>query len=181
MRIIEKKGIENGVIYVCFTQTFAEMLSNDCSIMPYPLTLLKLSGGKSFPHAYSIGRKMAEHKYMNAGKANERVIAVRTLVDACDELPTEEEVRNSKNRSLAERIARPFLDSLEEACRKIGIGENGYCLTYERGEKIPNEELYELSYDTFINAYIHFDEWPDYPDQTKRIEAKQRQKKALRK
>ena len=176
MRIIEKKGIENGVIYVCFTQTFAEMLSNDCSIMPYPLTLLKLSGGKSYPHAYSIGRKMAEHKYMNAGKANERIIAVKTLVDACDELPTEEEVRNSKNRSLAERIARPFLDSLEEACRKIGIGEDGYCLMYERGERIPNEELYELSYDTFINAYIHFDEWPDYPDQTKRIESKQKQK-----
>ena len=172
MRILEKKGIKNGIIYVCFTQTFSEMLSNDCSIMPYPLTLLKLSGGKSYPHAYSIGRKMAEHKYMNAGKANERIIAIKTLVDACDELPTEDEVRNSKNRSLAERIARPFLDSLEEACRKIGIGENGYYLTYEGGEKIQDKELYDLSYNVFINAYIHFDEWPDYPDQTKRIEAK---------
>ncbi len=170
MRILEKKGIKNGVIYVCFTQTFSAMLSNDCSIMPYPLTLLKLSGGKSYPHAYSIGRKMAEHKYMNAGKANERIIAIKTLVDACDELPTEDEVRNSNNRSLAERIARPFLDSLEEVCRKIGIGEEGYYLTYEGGEKIPDNELYNLSYDVFINAYVHFDEWPDYPDQTKRLE-----------
>ena len=181
MRILEKKGIKNGIIYVCFTQTFSAMLSNDCSIMPYPLTLLKLSGGKSYPHAYSIGRKMAEHKYMNAGKANERIIAIKTLVDACDDLPTEEEVRNSNNRSLAERIARPFLDSLEEVCRKIGIGEEGYFLTYEGGEKIPDNELYNLSYDVFINAYVHFDEWPDYPDQTKRLENKKAKKAAIHK
>ena len=172
MRIIDDKGIRNGVIYVHFAQPFAEMLSNDCSIMPYPLALLRLKGGKTCPHAYPIGRRMAEHKYMNAGKANENVIAVRTLIEACDDLPTEEEVRNSQNRSLVERIARPFLDSLEEACKQIGIGENGYYLTYEKGERISDQELYNLSYDNFINTYVHFDEWPDYPDQTKRIEAR---------
>ena len=176
MRIIEKKGIDNGVIYICFTQTFAAMLSNDCSIMPYPLALLKLSGGKSHPHAYYILRRMAEHKYMNAGKSNENTIAVRTLVEACDDLPTEEEVRNSTDRHLSKRIARPFMEDLEEACKQIGIGEVGYYLTYERGERIPDQELCDLPYDTFINAYIHFDEWPDYPDQTKRLETRKAKK-----
>ena len=172
MRIIEKKGIDNGVIYICFTQTFAAMLSNDCSIMPYPLTLLKLSGGKSHPHSYYILRRMAEHKYMNAGKSNENIIAIRTLVEACDDLPTEEEVRNSTDRHLSKRIARPFMEDLEEACKQIGIGEFGYYLTYERGEKISDQELRDLPYDIFINAYIHFDEWPDYPDQTRRLETR---------
>ena len=172
MRIIDDKGIKNGVIYVHFAQPFAEMLANDCSIMPYPLALLKLKGGKTCPYAYSIGRKMAEHRYMNAGKANERIIAIKTLVNACDDLPTEEEVRNSQDRHLSKRITRPFLDSLEEACKQVGIGEHGYYFTYDRNRKIPDEELYKLSYDTFINAFVHFDEWPSYPDQTKRIEAR---------
>ena len=119
-----------------------------------------------------ILRRMAEHKYMNAGKSNENTIAIRTLVEACDDLPTEEEVRNSTDRHLSKRIARPFMDDLEEACKQIGIGELGYYLTYERGEKISDQDLRDLPYDTFINAYIHFDEWPDYPDQTKRLETK---------
>lgn len=181
MRIIEKKGIDNGVIYICFTQTFAAMLSNDCSIMPYPLALLKLSGGKSHPHSYYILRRMAEHKYMNAGKSNENTIAIRTLVEACDDLPTEEEVRNSTDRHLTKRIARPFMEDLEEACKQIGIGELGYYLTYERGEKISDKELCDLPYDTFINAYIHFDEWPDYPDQTKRLETRKARRSTTRK
>ena len=172
MRIIDDKGIKNGVIYVHFAQPFAEMLANDCSIMPYPLALLRLKGGKTCPYAYSIGRKMAEHRYMNAGKANERVIAIKTLVDACDDLPTETEVRNSQDRHLSKRITRPFLDSLEEACKQVGIGEHGYYFTYDKNRKISDEELYSLSYDTFINAFVHFDEWPSYPDQTKRIEAR---------
>ena len=179
MRICDVKAMKNGIIGIHFTELYAQMLEN-ISIMPYPVAILKASVGKENRNSYFIARKIAEHKYMNIGKKNENVISVKALLKAAPYLPTEEEVRNS-DRHFDRRIITPFLNDLEVACEYLGIGADGYELYYNSGVKIPSDELTEMSYETFIISYAHFDDLPDYPDQTKRLEAKKKRKKAAKK
>lgn len=170
MRLVDDKGIKNGIVYLHIAHGFSEMLT-DCPIMPYPLAMLKASKGTQHRNSFYIARKMAEHKNMNIGKRNENIISVRALLEASPFLPTADEVRNS-NRNLTDRIINPFLADLDEACISLGLSSEGYELHYAGGAEIPEDELVNLDYETFINAYVRFDEMPEYPDQTKRIEAK---------
>lgn len=170
MRIIDKKGIKNGIIYLNFASAFSEMLK-ECSVMPYYLNILKASKGREHRNSYYMARKIKEHIYMNFGKTNERKISVRTLLKAAPFLATEEEVRSS-DRRFTDRITKPFISDLEEACTRLDISSEGYELHYAGGEKIPDKELEELPYEVFINAYVWFDMPPNYPDQTQRIEKK---------
>ena len=89
--------------------------------------------------------------------------SVKTLLNTCPYLPTEGEVRSSGYRSLKERIIEPFISDLEEALNALDIGANNYEWHYAGGKEIPFENLKKLEYETFIEAYIHIDEWPDYP------------------
>ena len=168
MRIIDDKGIQNGIVHAHLASKIAEMLSQ-CVVMPYPMSLLRIRSDK-FPNAYYMLRRIEEHKFMNAGKANENIIAVKTLLEACPCIPTIEDVRQSQNREPRKRIVEPFLRDLEAVCEQIGLGTDNYSLTYAKGEEIPDEQLKELSYEVFIKAYVHFPaNWPGYPDQTQRI------------
>ena len=177
MRLVDDKGIKNGIVYLHIAHGFSEMLA-DCPVMPYPIAMLKTSVGREHRNSYYIARKMAEHKNMNVGKRNENIISVRALLEAAPYLPTVDEVRNSNSRSITDRIINPFLADLDEACISLGIGSEGYDLHYAGGAEIPDDELLKLDYETFINAYVRFDELPDYPDQTKRLEAKAAREKA---
>ena len=177
MRLVDDKGIKNGIVYLHIAHGFSEMLA-DCPVMPYPLAMLKASKGTQHRNSFYIARKMAEHKNMNVGKRNENIISVRALIEASPFLPTADEVRNSNSRSITDRIINPFLADLDEACNSLGLSSEGYELHYASGAEIPDDELVNLDYETFINAYVHFDELPDYPDQTKRLEAKAAREKA---
>lgn len=176
MRLIDDKGIKNGIIYLHIAHGFSEMLS-ECPVMPYPLGMLKTSKGTQHRNSFYIARKMAEHKNMNIGKRNENIISVKALLEASPYLATADEVRSS-DRRINDRIITPFLADLDEACISLGIGSEGYNLYYAGGAEIPDDELLKLDYETFINAYVRFDELPDYPDQTKRLEAKAAREKA---
>ena len=173
MRMVDDKGIKNGIVYLHFAHAYSEMLAqcSESSPMPYPLGILQASKGTQHRNSFYIARKMVEHRFMNAGNTNERRISVRVLLKAAPFLATEEEVRNS-DRRLADRITKPFMADLEEACVALGIGSEGYELHYARGEKIPDNELTELDYETFTSAYVWFDELPEYPNQDKRRETK---------
>lgn len=170
MRIIDVKGIKNGIAYLRFIQPYADMLAQ-CSVMPYRVAILKASKGREHRNAFYIARRILEHVYMNAGKINERRIGIRTLLEAAPFLATEEEVR-AGNRNFTDRIITPFMADLEEACVALDIGTEGYELHYAGGEMIHDSELLELDYETFISAYVWFDELPEYPSQEKRLETK---------
>lgn len=176
MRLVDDKGIKNGIVYIHLAYGFSEMLS-DCPVMPYPLAILHTSKGTQHRNAYYIARKMAEHKNMNVSKKNENTISVRALLDVAPYIPTEKEVRNSGYRSLRERIIKPFISDLEEACNSLGMSSEGYELHYAGGAEIPEEKLIDLDYETFMDAYVRFDDLPDYPDQTERLERKAAKKK----
>lgn len=170
MRIIDDKGIKNGIVHLNFASKFSEMLT-ECSVMPYYLAMLQTSKGTKHRNSYYIARKISEHVYMNAGKTNEYKISIRTLLGAAPFLATEEEVQKS-DRHFDRRIITPFLCDLEEACVTLGISSEGYELHYAGGEKTPDTKLNKLSYDVFIEAYVWFDRLPEYPSQTQRLEKK---------
>jgi len=164
MRICDAKGIKNGIISFSFGTTFFSLIKG-YAVMYYPEPLYKINGKRN-PYSYPLGRRIAEHKNMNAGKKNEDVIAVKTLLKACDTLPSKKEVANT-DRAFTRRIIEPFerdLNALED------VFSWEYC--HRNGTPLTQQELNDFSYETFEAALILV-HWKNYPDQTKRLEAQQ--------
>ena len=166
MRICDSKGINRkGDITFSFGSTFFALLKG-YPIMPYPEQLLRLNSKRN-PNSYALLRKIAEHKNMNAGKKNENIIAVSTLLSACESIPDYESVKQSaNNRHVTERIIEPFerdMNALEETLTWE------YC--HRNGSPLTEEELAQFDYRIFSESLI-YTHWKDYPDQTKRLEKK---------
>lgn len=111
-RILESIGtktgklpVKNGRVIVEFTLKLAEYLSQKY-IMPYPQNLLTINTRKN-PHSYYLGRMIAEHYNMNKRKSNSNRVSVKTLMKACPDLPTYEEIM-SEARQVSKRIVEPF-------------------------------------------------------------------------
>ena len=163
IRIIDSKGIRKGIINVSFATAFYNILLG-YPIMPYPAQLWTLSSKRN-PNSFYLLRKIAEHKNMNVGKKNEDIIAVKTLLAVVPNLPSYEEVMEA-DRHLDQRIIQPFerdMDALEDTLTWT------YC--HSNNNPLTDEELANLSYDTFITLLIKTD-WKQYPDQTARLEKK---------
>lgn len=183
-------GITIGIKYrvtrrfICFTfnPLFAVPL-NESYIMFLPTKLRQLDGRNR--NLYAVGRKMAEHYSNDTNYANgtNDILAVQTLLNVCNSLPTYEEVMQG-NRHITERIIEPFekiLNTLNKEC--------GYIWQYVRaGKKPPTKEQFEAlvsgDYSTFESLYIQFD-IPGMPDQTERrqrnTEMRERRKLAAEK
>lgn len=162
MRICDAKGIKNGIISFSFAPTFFSLIKG-YAVMYYPEPLYKINGKRN-PYSYPLGRRIAEHKNMNAGKKNEDVIAVKTLLKACESLPKK---KNLKSRQYKQLIIEPFerdLDALED------VFSWEYC--HRNETPLTREELTDFNYETFENALILV-HWKNYPDQAKRLEAQQ--------
>lgn len=159
LRIVESAEIKSGILRVKFTEDFEKMLCKSY-LMPYPVELFTIKIDK-YPNAPYIVRRIAEHKNMNYGKANENKISVKTLFLSSPVLPIVEEVRTSSNPAIAKRIMRPFLRDLSKSCEVLGIV---YSFTYK--ESVLSEtEVCKLRYEIFISdVYVKFQSlWPDYP------------------
>lgn len=170
IRIIESKGIRNGIINVTFSSSFYNILLG-YPIMAYPEQLWRLKD-KLNPNSYYLLRKVSEHKNMNVGKKNEDIIAVKTLLAASPYIPSYDEVMEG-NRNIQDRIIDPFerdMDALKETLTWEYCHSNGAALT--------DDELANMSYKIFSNLLIKV-KWNAYPDQTARLERKaERMKKA---
>ena len=170
IRIIDSKGIKNGIITVSFGTTFYNILLG-YPVMPYPVQLWTLNS-KHNPNSFYLLRKIAEHKNMNVGKKNEDIIAVKTLLSIAPDIPTYEEVM-ATDRALTRRIMDTFerdMDALEETLTWT------YC--HSNNTPLTDEELKTLDYNTFIDLLIRTN-WKNYPDQTARLERKaERQEQA---
>jgi len=164
MRICDAKGIKNGIINFSFGSTFFSLLKG-YAVMHYPAPLYRINGKRN-PYSYALGRKITEHKNMNAGKRNEDIIAVKTLLKVCEGLPSKKEVADT-DRAFTRRIIDPFERDLN-ALEDILTWE--YC--HRNGTPLTAEELEVFSYETFEAALI-LTHWKNYPDQTKRLADRQ--------
>lgn len=173
IRIIDSMGIKNGIITASFGAAFYDLLLS-YPIMPYPAQLWKLSSRRN-PNSFYLLRKIAEHKNMNIGKNNENIIAVATLLEASPNIPSYEDVI-STGRQLNQRIVEPFerdMDALEDTLTWT------YCQS--GGDTITREQAKIMDYDIIKDLLVKIS-WKNYPDQTARLEKKnkrleQKQKK----
>ena len=99
---------------------------------------------------------------MNINKSNENTISVKTLLECTPELPKYEEVMSS-GKHVEQRIIKPFTRDMDA----ITSFRWHYC-----GKNAAQIEEPD-SYAEFEKSLIHI-EWLDYPDQTKRMEAKKK-------
>lgn len=164
-RLISAKGIVNSVIQVTFTKDIMEILQG-YPIMPYPLSLLRISGWNQT--AYYLLRRIAEHKHMNTGKKNENIISVKTLLTSAPNLPTYSEAME-RGQHLKQSIIDPFnkaMDSLDDTLTWELCGTGGRPLT---DDEIDRQDDYE----TFSRLLVKVI-WRDYPATPKRAKSKKK-------
>lgn len=171
-------GIKNGYIQMALSPEIAEYIRQRNVITQYPTALLKLDARK--PNAYYIGRKLAEHYYIdnNMKRGTYNRIGVATLLGITD-LPTYEAVQKKDPGHWEGRIKEPFENALDELTGAGVLTDWKY--THAKGIDLTEEEAYSImDYDTFINLYIEYD-LKDPEDQTDRIEEKDRRREEQRK
>lgn len=163
IRIVDSKGIKNGIITASFGSAFYHILLT-YGTMPHPAQCLTINSKRN-PNSYALLRKIAEHKHMNAGKKNEDLIAVSTLLEVAPAIPTYEEVIKSNDRHTNDRIIEVFerdMDALEDTFTWQ------YCHT--NNTPLTDEELHGMNYELFATLLVCIN-WKDYPDQTARLAA----------
>jgi hypothetical protein len=158
-----EKGIRNGTIYFSFSQTFFDILRR-YPTMPYHRALFQVNP-KYNPNSYNLGRRILEHKRINAGKKNENRIAVATLLKICLDIPRYDEVMKT-DRAVTRRIIERFNRDLD-ALESIFTWE----YSHRNEVQLSEEELRDFSYSSFISCLINV-HWNEYPDQTNIIEAR---------
>lgn len=152
----------NGDIVFTFGNTFYQMLLG-YPVMPYPAQLQTLNNKRN-PNSYYLLRKIAEHKNMNIGKANEDIIAVKTLLSVAPFIPSYEEVMRA-DKHLDQRIIKPFERDMDALTDTLNWE---YC--HHNGQPLADAEL-PVNYDLFKELLVKLS-WKSYPDQTARLERK---------
>lgn len=169
-----EKPVKNGIAYFSFSYELAEYLSH-AYVMPYPIKLLTINYNAN-RNSYYIGRKLAEHHNMNIANSNANVISVRSLLAACPDLPTYEEIMQ-KSRNVTQKIREPFEKDLIALVETYGVLKSQkYCINSGKKDKagniiysdIPDDQRINTTYSMWENWLVKF-ELANYPDQTERI------------
>lgn len=155
------KVSRDGLMNFTFGATFHSVLS-EYPVMVYPDFLLRINS-KNNPNSYFFGRKIAEHKRMNAGKSNEDLISVETLLSVARSIPSYEKVMQG-NRNITARIIEPFERDMDALAPDITWE---YC--HRANAPLTEAELSGMSYSLFASLLVHVT-WKDYPDQSHLIE-----------
>lgn len=155
MNLFEGGGInKNNVIVFDFSEKFKETLSG-YPYMHVPPLLWQLNNKRN-PNSYYLLRKISELKHMNAGKTNEDLIAVQTLLACSPHFVSYEEVM-AGNKNVTSRIIEPFerdMDALEDALTWE------YC--HSRGEPLTQKEIDKMTYSVFAGSLVKIT-WHKYP------------------
>jgi len=153
LRIIGDKGIKNGIVFYEFTRGFFDVLLSNKSTrllyMQFPVVLLRAANAKANPWAYFLGRRAALHRHMNRGQSNENVIGISTLLAACPDFPTLEEVM-ATTRDVTRRMIEPFE-------RDMDAQTEAYTWEYQDGGKRPNSGKAFMAANVIIK-------WKDNPE-----------------
>lgn len=168
---IDGKPIKKGVAEVNIDFDMAEYLSG-AYIMPYPDTLLSIN---THYHPYSIplGWKLCALQNMNFGTSRANTTTVKTLLNSAKGIPRYSDL--ALVGKIYERIISPF-DRDIAALVEAGV-LSSYWYFDSNGNKIDGSQLGGLSYSEFSALNVHY-ELNNYPDQTPRLEAKNKRIKA---
>ena len=179
LRLIQGKGYEmeevstgivRGQIFARLSEDFFKIFKQ-YTLMFYPEEALKINT-KYNPYSRYLLLKLAEHKKMNYGKNNERIVSVKTLLDVCTShgMPT---VEACSHRHVTQQIIDPFERELDYLQDK-GLIQWHYC-----GVNGAEIEPYQ-NYEEFEAQRVYFD-LIGYPREPAVPEKKPRKPRAPRK
>lgn len=174
-RIVDKIGVpagenpvKGGRVKVTLTADMASYLAG-AYIMPYPSALLTINT-QYHPYSIPLGWKLCALYNMNYENPERRSrTTVATLLKAAKGIPRYEDI--AATGQVYNRIISPFDRDLQELV-SAGVLSSYYYET-PAGIRIEGNQLGGLSYAEFSALYVCF-ELKAYPDQTPRIEAKQK-------
>ena len=156
---------KRGAAEVQLSYSMAEYLSG-AYIMPYPSALLTINT-KANPYSIPLGWKLCSLYNMNWGKPSQGRTTVATLLKAAKGIPRYESI--AAKGQVYDRIIKPFDRDLRELVER-GI-LSSYYYADNMGARVNN--IAALSYLTFRDLNVFY-EIKDYPNQTPRLEAKQK-------
>lgn len=169
VRMLQSKGIRGGYINMRFSEDIANYLTH-AYIMQYPTALQAID--ERNPRTYNVGWKLALHHSMdnNRAKGTANIISVTSLLDACGDMPSFEDIQASKNRGHWERLIKDPLEKALDAAQSSGVIVSWeYC--YSKGIPLDDGQVTISDYQTFIALYVHF-EMMEEPDQSERLQRK---------
>ena len=178
VRVLQRKYIKGGYIMMRFTEDMANYLMH-AYIMQYPVALQAID--ERNPRAYNVGWKLALHHSMdnNRTKGTTNIISVTSLLEACGDIPSFEEVQVSKSRGHWRRRIKDPLEKALDAVQSSGVIINWeYCNS--KGKPLEDGQITIPDYQTFIALYIHF-EMKEEPDQSERLQRKAERIEAAKK
>ena len=164
VRLTRAVGINKRGEIVCTLDDATHAILAQYPTMIFPHELYKLNA-KHNPHSRAFLRKIAEHKRMNAGKKNEDIISVKTLLKAST-LPTYKAVME-KGRQVMQLIIEPF----ERDMNVLESIKWEYC--HKNGEPLTQQELDNFDYSVFSECNIKIT-WLNYPPQNNLIAAREK-------
>lgn len=161
--LIFAQGIVKGIVTVKIAPDFFTLLRN-YPVMDYPALIWKINS-KHNPYSFNLLAKISELKNMNVGKKCDGLISVKTLLQCCTSLPKYEDLLQSGS-SFSRRIKEPFERDMNA---NASVYQWEYC--NPNGTPLSNAQIEISNYETFINLLVKIT-WPEYPDQTARLERK---------
>lgn len=127
------------------------------SILPVDVRMFAIDYRKN-PHAFHIMRALTDYYHMNAKKKNEQIrISVRSLIEACPELPKIDEVNDGHQAQLIMKPIDRDLNALEDTYSLI---KHQY--SHRKGKTLTDEELEKMPFATWLDLMIEY-HLPDYP------------------
>ena len=177
VRVLQSKGIRNSYINMRFTEDIANYLTH-AYIMQYPTALQAID--ERNPRTYNIGWKLALHHSMdnNRARGTANIISVKSLLEACGDMPSFEEVQ-AKNRGHWERSIKDPMEKALDAAQNSGVILSWeYCNS--KGIPLDEAQVSIPDYQTFIALFVHF-EMVEEPDQTERLQRKAERIEAAKK
>lgn len=148
--IIDSFEMPHGRVSVKLSENFLKDMGRENYIL-LPIEYYTIDR-QQYTYAPNLLYYLLLLKYYNSNKTNKNRVSIKSLLEY-GKFPTIQDVRNTKNNSIKDRIIVPFfrnLNALKQVAR----------FTYynERGEKLTPDEVRALDYEDMIRVVIHI-EW----------------------
>lgn len=168
-----KDPIQGGIFTFTFNQTFAEYIATKYLPM-YRKDIFRINS-HDFPNAVSLYLYICDQYYLEVKKNHPKtahILSVESLLKACPDIPTEDEVKARYNYKYDEKRRAPF--EREMNALNDGVG-NGPFLTWHYCEPRTTVKVNgdDYSYRDWKNLNVWFD-LIDYDDEALKADAMRR-------
>ena len=155
-----KAGLQGGYIVVKFSEAFEKSLRSKKGAIQLPYLYFEISD-KQFRHASDMLYYISLMRFLNNKRENVRDhISIGKLLEITA-LPSLEEVQQTKNGSIRERIVQPFFNNLHALDSELSfvLVHNGFPISEAEAQKL---DFYEFKKICIHFSWVHESELRQY-------------------